>query len=109
VSPVDPTVTWTTRKEDLAVVDDGEDRVAMADLRRLGDPPIVLEGSSAAIWRLLVDGRTLDDLVSDLAELFQVDHAAVRSQVADFVEELATRGLVAPVVDGALPTGRLEP
>lgn len=86
-------VRWQRRPDDLAFVDDGADRVAMVDLLRLADPPIVLEGTSAAIWRLLETPRTLDEITLLLSDLYAAPQAHIRAGVDAFVTDLAARGL----------------
>ena len=85
---------WLRRPDDVAFVDDGADRVAMVDLLRLDDPPIVLEGTSAAIWRLLEIPRTISDVAAELATVYDAPRAEIEDGVRAFVTDLACRGLV---------------
>lgn len=79
-------------KEELAVVL-GEDRVVLQDLERLTDPPLVLEGTAAEIWRLL-DGRSVDDIVAALVVVHGEPAAVIAPGVLAFLEDLAARDLV---------------
>lgn len=87
-------VRWVRRPEDVAFVDDGEDRVAMLDLLHLADPPIVLEGTSAAIWRLLDEPRSVAEVAAVLAEAYDAPPADVAAGVEAFLSDLSARGLV---------------
>lgn len=87
------TVRWQRRPDDVAFVDDEADRVAMVDLLRLADPPIVLEGTSAAIWRLLETPRTVDEITMHLSDLYAAPQADIRAGVDAFMTDLASRGL----------------
>lgn len=83
-------------KAELAVVS-SENRVAILDLDRLDQLPVVLTGSAALIWGLL-DGRRDDATVArDVAEAFAVDEAEVRSHVLDYLQDLAARDLIVRV------------
>jgi hypothetical protein len=84
---------WQRRPDDVAFVDDGADRVAMVDLLRLADPPIVLEGTSAAIWRLLETPRTIAEMVDELTAVYDAPRGDIEVGVEAFVADLVTRGL----------------
>lgn len=71
-----------------------EGRVAMIDTDRPGDPPVVLEGTAAAIWAQ-VDGRqTVAEVVEAVAGAYGVPPDDVRDDVTAFLADLATRGMV---------------
>ncbi|MDN4174508.1 PqqD family protein [Nocardioides sp. SOB77] len=84
---------WRRREEDVAMVE-SDLRVAMLDLRRLDDPPIILEGSAAVIWQLLAEPQTIDDLLTDLAEVFDAPASEMVGGARAFLEDLERRGLV---------------
>lgn len=84
---------WQRRPDDIAFVDDGADRVAMVDLLRLADPPIVLEGTSAAIWRLLETPLTIGGIVDELSAVYDAPRADIETGVRAFMTDLASRGL----------------
>lgn len=78
-----PAVLWRTAPGFLVVADvDGE-------LTRA-------EGPAAAIWDLLDEPRTIEQIAGRLAGDFDAPIAEVRDDVSRFVEELAGRGLVVP-------------
>jgi hypothetical protein len=87
VSPVwhvGPEVAWT----------DGDGRVAVLDLDRLDQPPVVLTDSSAVIW-LCIDGAAADEeLVTRVAAEYEVNPDAIREQVLAFLGDLAQRHLI---------------
>jgi hypothetical protein len=91
-----PDVRWVRRPADIAFVDDGADRVAMLDLLHVADPPIVLEGTSAAIWRLLQQPISVPELSARLAEQYAAPVDVVAAGVESFLADLAARGLVVP-------------
>jgi hypothetical protein len=71
-----------------------EGRVAMIDLDRPADPPMVLEGTAAAIWAAIDGERTLAEVVAAVAEAYGLPAEQVRGDVETFVADLAERGLV---------------
>ena len=81
------------RGEHAAYVDSGE-RVVVVDLDHLDLPPYVFEGSAAVVWTCLDGDRTESEIVSDLAEAYQVEAAVVAVDVRQFVDRLRTLGLV---------------
>lgn len=81
------------RSDSLAQVP-SEGRVAMIDLDRLADPPIVLEGTAAAIWAALDGHRTVAEVVATVAEEYAVPPDDIRGDVTAFVTDLAGRGLL---------------
>lgn len=85
---------WQRRLLDVAFVDRGGDRVALIDLCRPEDPPVILEGPSADIWRLLKEPRALSELVGLLEETYVAPEREIRSGVLGFLRDLGRRGLV---------------
>lgn len=45
------------------------------------------------IWKLC-DGRTLEDIVSELRKIFEVDEEVLRKDVSEFLEHLKEEGLI---------------
>ncbi len=81
----------------LAVVET-EDRVAVLDLEHLADPPRILEGSAAAIWKAVDGVRSAPVVVESVAESFGVQASDVRGRRAGVPRlaglSRAARGLV---------------
>ena len=77
------------------------ERVVVVDLDHLDLPPYVFEGSAAQIW-VCVDGeRTETEIVTDLAEAYDVPAEVVAPDVRQFVDRLRDLGLiVGGAVDG---------
>ena len=70
------------------------DRVVVLDLDHLDRAPYVFEGSAAQIWACVDGDRTESEIVSDLAEAFDVPAAVVSADVRQFVDRLADLGLI---------------
>jgi len=56
--------------------------------------PFHLNHTGLRVWRLLKQGRTIEEVVDALDREFDIDPNDVRKDVAAFVEELLTHGLV---------------
>lgn len=54
----------------------------------------LLSGSGGAVWRALVEPRTVDDLVEALADGFEVDRRTIEDDVRRIVDSLSARGFV---------------
>ena len=93
VSPATGDETVWRRVEHAAYVDSGE-RVVVVDLDHLDLPPYIFEGTAAVVWTCLDGDRTESEIVSDLAEAYQVEAAVVAVDVRQFVDRLRTLGLV---------------
>lgn len=78
-----------------------EGRVAMIDLDRLAAPPMVLEGTAAAIWAAIDGRRTVAEVVDLVAEEYALAADDIRTDVEAFLADLAERGLVQPAEDSA--------
>lgn len=48
------------------------------------------------IWKLLVEGKSEDEIVADLLAEYEVDVAALRQDVVDFLDRLSATGLATP-------------
>jgi hypothetical protein len=83
--------------EHTAYVESPE-RVVVLDLDHLDLAPYVFEGSAAVIWTCLDGDRTESEIVSDLAEAYEVEASVVAPDVRQFVDRLRDLGLV--VTDG---------
>lgn len=85
---------------DLVPVPDGRvvDRVIAGTavlLPHRGDELIRLNSVGSFIWSELPKGGSVRDLVSAVVEAFEVDEATAHGDVAEFVEALEAKGLVA--------------
>ena len=58
------------------------------------DEPVFLKAPGDAIWQLLQEPRTIDELVDELAAEFAGDRASIADDVAAFVADLRRTGLV---------------
>src|SRR3954464_9538844 len=54
----------------------------------------VLSGPGAHIWNLLIEARTLTELMAVLESEFDLDPAGAQPEVASFVADLVDKGLV---------------
>lgn len=73
--------------------------------RELADQIVVLDavsstyltvtGAGVPIWRALVRGATLDEILTELNEQFDVDLDVARADALQFIDELRSRGLLA--------------
>jgi hypothetical protein len=52
--------------------------------------------TAAALWKRLGDGATEADLVDTLCERYTVSHDIAEADVAEFLGQLASRGLLEP-------------
>ncbi len=81
------------RVEHVAYVDSAE-HVAVLDLDHLDLPPYLFEGTAAVVWACLDGDRTESEIISDLAEAYEVEAAVVAGDVRQFVDRLQSLGLV---------------
>ena len=80
---------------DVAWLGDRE-RAVLLPLDRLEELPLVLIGSSAAIWHAVDGARDADAVVETVANAFDLSPEAVEDDVRAFLDDLAARGLIAP-------------
>jgi hypothetical protein len=71
-----------------------EDRVVALPLDRLEELPVVLSGSSAAIWHAVDGSCGIEDVVAAVADEFDLPPETVDADVRAFLDDLETRGLV---------------
>jgi hypothetical protein len=96
---------------------DGDTRLRVAERNvwsELGDEVVILdlESSSylgldevaAAIWNLLAEPRTVDELEEYLLATYDVDRAKLREDLDPFLEQLIERGLVVRDEEGGPET-----
>ena len=55
---------------------------------------ITLNTTSAYIWSLLDQDRSVDEITTAVAERFEVDHASARADVQKFLDEITGLGLL---------------
>ena len=70
-----------------------DDEVIVLDLD--GSVYLRLNGSGRVLWELLTEPRSADDLATALVDRFGIDRERADADVADFVADLARRGLLA--------------
>lgn len=102
---VGPHQVWR-RHDDLAeVVSEGR-----AAILRLGDlelPPLILEGSAAAIWGLVAEQTTRDELVESVSATFEVSTEEVAPAVDQFLIDLVEAGLLVREASASLTVSAL--
>jgi hypothetical protein len=76
------------------------ERVVVLDLAHLDRAPYVFEGSAAQVWACVDGDRTESEIVTDLAEAFEVPVEVVTSDVRQFVDRLRDLGLIVTDDDG---------
>ncbi|MFW0110132.1 PqqD family protein [Rothia sp. P13129] len=64
--------------------------VYLADLRT--SEIMILEGSSAAIWVLLEAPMTLEELINEISEIYQVPVEDIKDEVTDFIQSFVSKG-----------------
>jgi hypothetical protein len=55
---------------------------------------VTVSGAGAVIWERLVPGTTVDEIVSALVEVFDIDEATARADTESFLEDLRQRNLL---------------
>jgi hypothetical protein len=89
---------WQHR-DDVAWTD-GVDRVVVLDLRRPTEPgPMAFEGSAAAIWTAIDGTRDTDQVITAVAEVYEIDPTVVAAEVRTFISDLVARDLIAEAPD----------
>ena len=81
---IKPEVAWT----------DQDDRIAVLDLDRLSEPPVIFTDSGGDIWRAIDGERNEDSIVSFVAQQYDVTPTEIRQQVLVFLADLAERHLI---------------
>jgi len=70
------------------------ERVVVVDLDHLDLPPYVFEGSAAQVWACVDGERTETEIVTDLADAYEVPAEVVAGDVRQFVDRLRDLGLI---------------
>jgi hypothetical protein len=55
---------------------------------------VTVNGAGAVIWERLIPGATLDEIVNELVEVFDIDVETARSDSEAFLDELRTRRML---------------
>ena len=84
-------------------VDDDDETVYVAALP--DGPPLVLEGSGALVWRVVLGGGTVEEAVEQVAAAAGESTAAVAAGVRGFVDDLVAAGVLEPVDPSPGPAG----
>jgi hypothetical protein len=85
-------IVW--RHADAAAYVESAERVVVVDLDHLDLPPYVFEGSAAQVWMCVDGDRTETEIVTDLAEAYDVPADVVTPDVRQFVDRLRDLGLI---------------
>lgn len=88
------TATTVWRRATSAAYVESPERVVVLDLDHLDRSPVVFEGSAAQVWACVDGDRTESEIVSDLAEAFEVPVEVVAADVRQFVDRLRDLGLI---------------
>jgi len=56
-----------------------------------------LDEVGTEIWRILNEGKTLEETVAELLEIYEVDETTLRQDLERFVTHLTEHGLLAPL------------
>jgi hypothetical protein len=98
-------IVWT-RSPEVAVVESPGRVVVLALAHPTTARPLVMEGPAAAIWHALAEPATVAQVAELVAADFGVPATEVDGDVATFVADLESRGLLSQSVRGAQDTGR---
>jgi hypothetical protein len=91
----------TYRRENGIAQVQGPDRVTLLLLREPSSLPVALTGSGTSVWEELGSWpRELAQVVSAVAERFQVTESLVESDVRGLCQQLVQAGLLVPDGDG---------
>lgn len=88
-------VRWQRRREVLWRAALGQLVVLVPD--RADAVPLVVTSPGAAVWALLEEPVTLEEIAATLAEVFGVDPATVEHDLEPVISQLAEAGAIAPV------------
>lgn len=55
---------------------------------------VALSGTAEAMWELLVDRMTIDELSSKLAQTYAAPAAQIRDDIAPMLDDLVARGVI---------------
>ena len=90
----------TYRRENGVAQVQGPDRVTLLLVSEPGSRPVALTGSGIAVWEELSSGpRELEQVISAVAQRFQVAESLVDSDVRRLCHELTEAGVLVPADD----------
>jgi len=52
-----------------------------------------LDAVASEIWRLLQEGKTLEEILHELMEIYDVDETTLRQDLSNFIGQLQEQGL----------------
>jgi len=52
-----------------------------------------LDAVASEIWRLLQEGKSLEEILLELMEIYDVDETTLRQDLSNFIEQLQEQGL----------------
>lgn len=61
------------------------------------DEPSTLSATGALVWHLLEQPRRTDELVAELAAVFDEDAGRIAQETAAFVEDMVSCGAIEPI------------
>jgi hypothetical protein len=64
------------------------------------EAPVELTETAAFIWRLLEEGRSLEEIAGAMTEEFEVDRERALKAAEEFAMALSEAGMASPVRDG---------
>lgn len=79
-------------REDELTWQELEDEIVVLDLA--GSVYLQINGTGAALWKVLLDGADRTQLVTTLTTTYHVDEATAGRDVDAFLEQLRTAGLL---------------
>lgn len=83
---------WRHSPHVAQVRSESADRVALLHLD--ATQPVVLEGTAAAIWKLIDGQRNEDAILTELAAAFRDESGQMQVQLEGFLAQLQAQGLI---------------
>lgn len=69
--------------------------IAMPMKKEMGDVVVSLSESAAVIWRMLVKGAEMDDLVNAMLESYEIDEETARAHVQELITQMKEKNFLA--------------
>ena len=86
-----PDVLWRRSLDSVVLLPAGADDV------------VTLAGTGPAVWELLAEWRTYDDLVENLAAAFRASPDVVGADLRPLIDELEAQGVLQMAADSGVP------